>query len=258
MARRLALSTAILLVSATLVSAQQKGKFKANVSQSKEFPNVTISPAAESAPKVFRSVLQMELIVRDGKDDAVVVYTNGTVVSEDGLIVSVITGPGEVKSPTGGVEEAVILMLDGSSTVANLVAFDPAYGVAVFRADGLDVPPLKLSKSKAVANRRLSWHAVYQQGKNTILYTRPLRVSKAAHEVSGTKDLCEVIDPGTSALTAERSGSPLLALDGSVVGIMGRQKHWNVTPKNILPRKKLAWAVPAEVLAKLLKKSSDE
>lgn len=256
MARRFALTTAILLVSATLVTAQSKTKFKANVSQSKEFPNVTISPAAETAPKVFRSVLQMELIVRDGKDEAAVVYTNGTVV-EGGLIVSVIAGPGEVKSPTGGVEEAVILMLDGSSTVATLVAFDPAYGVAVFRADGLDVPALKLSKSKAVANRRLSWHAVYRQGKNTILYTRPLRISKAAHEVWGTKDLCEVIDLGTSALTADRSGSPLLALDGSLVGLMGRQKHWNVSPKNVLPRKKVAWAVPANALEKLLKKSGE-
>ena len=149
------------IISATLISAQSKSKFKANVSQSKEFPNVTISPAAETAPKVFRSVLQMELIVRGGKDEAAVIYTNGTAV-EDGLIVSVIAGPGEVKSPTGGVEEAVILMLDGSSTAATLVAFDPGYGVAVFRADGLDVPPLKLSKSKAVANRRLSWHAVYR------------------------------------------------------------------------------------------------
>jgi len=39
---------------------------------------------------------------------------------------------------------------------------------------------------------------------------------------------------------------------------MGRQKHWNVSPKNVLPRKKVAWAVPANALEKLLKKSGDE
>ena len=155
-------------------------------------------------------------------------------------MVSVIAGPGEVKSPTGGAEDAVILMLDWSSMVATLVAFDSAHGVAAFRTAELEVPSLKLSKSKAVANRSLSWHAVYRQGKNTILYTRPLRVSKAAHELSGTEDLCEVINLGTSALTADRSGSPLLALDGSPVGLMGRQKHWNVSPKNVLPRENFA------------------
>lgn len=46
-----------------------------------------------------------------------------------------------------------------------------------------------------------------------------------------------------------------VALDGTLLGIMGYHKHWNVTPKNSPPRKKLAWAVPAQVIARLLEKA---
>ncbi len=80
---------------------------------------------------------------------------------------------------------------------------------------------------------------------------------KSAHTVGATKDLCEVIDKGSSVLSAERSGSALVAHNGSLVALMGRQKHCNVSPQGTLPRTKTAWAVPASVIAKMLEQISE-
>jgi hypothetical protein len=151
-----------------------------------------------------------------------------------------------------GIESADVLMLDGSSVAAEVVSYDPAFGVAILRVKDLDLPPLSLSQKSLVAKQRVSWHAVYKDGRKTYLYTRPLHIHKAAHTVGKTTDLCQIIDNGTSALSAERSGSALVSHDRSLVALMGRQKHWEVTPKNSSPRKKLAWAVPASVIAKML------
>jgi hypothetical protein len=208
----------------------------------------------DSTPSWVRSVLQMEVVVKKGDSDAQIQYANGTVVSRDGLIVSVLDEPGTNQKESGGIESASILLLDGSGAPAEFVAYEPAYGVAVFRAKGLDLRPWALSTAPPVANRRANWHTVYKQGRKTYLYTRPLRVHKAKHQMADTEDLCQMIDPGTSSLNADRSGSALVALDGTLLGIMGWHKHWNVSPKNQSPRTKTAWAVPADVIARLLEK----
>ena len=228
------------------------------VNESKEFPNVFHSPAADSTPQWFRPVLQMEVVVKKGDADAQIQYANGTVVSKDGLIVSVLDEPGANQKKSGGVESASILMLDGSSAPAAFVAYEPAYGVAIFRVKGLELRPLTLSKAPLVAKRRLNWHTVYRRGRKTFLYTRPLQVHKAKHQMKKTEDLCEVVCTGVSGLSPDRTGSALVALDGTLLGIMGWHKHWNITPKNSPPRKKLAWAVPAHVIARLLKEANDK
>ena len=226
------------------------------VNKSKEFPNVFHSPAADSTPSWVRSVLQMEVVVKKGESDAQIQYANGTVVSKDGLIVSVLDEPGANQNKSGGIQSASILMLDGSGAPAEFVAYEPAYGVAIFRVKGLEVRPWALSKAPLVAKRRLKWHTIYRRGRRTYLYTRPLSVHKAKHQMAKTKDLCEVTCTGVSALSADRTGSALVALDGTLVGIMGWHKHWNITPKNSPPRKKLVWAVPARVIARLLKEAN--
>jgi len=222
------------------------------LSVSKEYANVIHSPAAKSTPKIFRFVLQMEVVIRKGEADAEIIDANGTAVSKDGLLVSVIAEPGENQDENGGIESATVLNLDGGGVAASLVSYAPEYGVAVFRANGLKLPPIAQSTASHVTNRRVNWRTVYRQGDRTVLYSRPLRVHAATHEKAETKDLCEMIDPGTSALSAPRSGSVLIALDGTLLGIMGRLKHWNVTPKNTPPRRKLAWAVPAKLIARLI------
>ncbi|MDA0282633.1 MAG: hypothetical protein O3B13_17225 [Planctomycetota bacterium] len=62
----------------------------------------------------------------------------------------------------------------------------------------------------------------------------------------------------TSTVCAEWTGSPLIALNGTLAGIMGWHKHWNGTPKNSPPLNKLAWAAPAHVIARLLKVAGDQ
>jgi hypothetical protein len=252
MTRPIILTIAILLLLAPDAFSQGKKKPNPNINESKEFANVFHSPSADKTPKVFRSVIQLELVIKRGDNDAQVQYVDGTVVSSDGLIATVFDEPGANKSDLGGIESASLLMLDGSGVAAKVVAYDSAYGVAILRVADLKLPHLTLSKKSLVAKQRLNWHAVYKNGRRTFLYTRPLQIHKSAHMVGETEDLCQVIDPGTSALSEERSGSALLAHDGSLVALMGWQKHWNVTPKNSPPRKKLAWVVPAQVVAKML------
>ena len=230
----------------------QPNKPKPNINASKEFPGVFHSPSADATPKVFRSIFQLEIVIKRGEEEAQVMYADGTAVSADGLIATVLDEPGTVQDEQGGIESAAVLMLNGSSASARVVAYDPAHGVAILRVEDLELPPLTLSKKSLVAKQRVSWHAVYKAGRRTFLYTRPLRIHKSAHTVGGTDDLCEIIDVGTSALSAERSGSALVSHDGNLVALMGRLKHWNVTPKNQQPRKKLAWAVPAHVIANIL------
>jgi hypothetical protein len=110
-----------------------------------------------------------------------------------GLIVSVLDEPGANQNKSGGIESASVLMLDGSGAPAEFVAYEPAYGVAVFRAQGLELRPLSLSKAPPVSNRRANWHAIYKQGRKTYLYTRPLRVHRATDQIADTEDLCQML-----------------------------------------------------------------
>lgn len=227
------------------------------VNESKEFPDVYHSPAADSTPPWYRSVLQMEVVVKKGDEDAQIQYANGTVVSKDGLLVSVLDAPDASNDGESGIQSAAVLLLDGSSAPVELVKYEPTYGVAVFRAKGLDVRPIRLSKAPPVAKRQINWHTVYRRGPKTYLYTRPLEVHKATYQVGGAEDLCEVTCKGVSGLSSDRTGSALVALDGTLLGIMGYQKSWNVTPKNAGPRQKFAWAVPANVLERLLEEATN-
>lgn len=249
MTRLLIPTIAILLLVASTACSQEKRKVKPNINASKEFPGVFHSPSADATPKVFRSVFQLEVVIKRDEQEAQVVYADGTVISSEGLIATVLDAPGTVQEELGGIESVTLLMLNGGSADAQVVAYDSAYGMALVRVDDLELPHLVLSKRSLVARQRVNWHAVYRDGRKTYLYTRPLLIHKSAHSAGGTEDLCEIIDLGSSALSAERSGSALVAHDGSLVALMGRQEHWNVTPKSQLPRKKLAWAVPAQVIA---------
>ena len=195
----------------------------------------------------------MEIVIEKKGEDAQIQYANGT-VGGDGLLVTVLDEPGSNTEPSGGIQSGSLVFPDGSGAPVSLVSYDAEYGVAVFKAEGLDLPQLKISQAPPVLNRRLTLHTAYKNGRNTILSTRPLNIHKAKFERGGSKDLCRVIDLGTSALSVERSGSPLSAFDGTVVGIMGRHKHWDVSPKDVKPRLKLGWAVPADVIARLLEK----
>lgn len=255
MTRLIVLSALVSLCLASTAFGQAKPKRKPDINESKEFPNVFHSPSADATPKVFRSILQMEVIVQSGEGDPKVQYANGVVLSRDGLIVSVVAEPGASDKADGGIQSASILTLDGGGVEAKLVSYDAVYGVAVFRTRGLEVSPLRLSTAPIVANRRVNWHAIFKNGRKTYLYSRPLRVHKSSYSKSDAAGLCEIIDTGSSSLNADRSGSALVSLDGTLLGLMGRQKHWNVTPKNNPPRKKLAWAVPAKVIAQIIEKA---
>lgn len=224
---------------------------QAEVNETKEYPNAYHSPAAEKIAPVFHSVVQMELVVKKGDADASVQYVNGVVLNRDGLIASVVNTPGEGTPETGGIEAATILMLDGSGAKAELVRYSSDHGVALFQAPGLDVRPIALAETPLVGGRRVLWHTVFKEGRKTYLYTRALKVYKASHTVGSADDLCLIIDHESSSLTAERSGSALVGPDGTLLGLMGYQPHWNLT-KNQSPRTKTAWAVPAAVIAELI------
>lgn len=257
MKRTLALALLCLFATSSMVAAQNKGKPKPNINESKEYPNVVHSPSAESTPPVFRSVLQMEIVIKDGDAEPAIRYADGVVVGKDGLLACVVDAA-DSKLTEESIEGADVLLLDKIAVAAELVKWDAAHGLALFRAKDLNHPALALSKRTLVAKRRLTWHCVYRDGRRTILYTRPLQVHKSKITVGTTEDLCEVIDYGTSALGAERSGSALLSLDGQLVALMGRQPHWNVAPKNVRPRTKTAIAVPASVVAAAIESATEK
>lgn len=257
MKRTLPLALLCLLATSSMVTAQDKPKFVPNINESKEYPNVFHSPSAESTPPVFRSVLQMEIVVKEGDEEPAVRYADGVVVGEGGLLACVVD-VADSQLTEESIEAADVLLLDRSAVSAELIKWDAAHGLALFRAENLDPPALQLSKRTLVAKRRLTWHCVYSHGRKTCLYTRPLQVHKSKITVGATEDMCEVIDYESSALTAERSGSALLSLDGQLVALMGRQKHWNVSPKNVRPRTKVANAVPASVVAAAIESATEE
>ena len=231
--------------------ADAQSKPHPDINESSEFPGVFHSPSAESTPSVFRSVLNMEIVITAGNGDAEVRYANGVVLSRSGLIVSVLDGPASTISGEN-IQSTTILMLDGGAVEAELVKFDASHGLGVFRTEGLSLPALELSTARLVSKRRLNWHTVFNSGRKVFLYSRPLQVHKGEATVGQVDDLCEIIDQGSSSLTADRSGSALLSLDGRLVAVMGRQPHWNVSPKSVHPRTKTAWAVPAHVIAQLI------
>jgi len=218
-----------------------------DINESKEYSNVIHSPSAESTPPVFRSVLQLEIAVEEENGEAAIRYANGVVVGSKKWIVCVLDQPNSNLS-VERIQSADILMLDGTSVSVKVDRVDAAHGLAVFRAAGLDAPALEISDRAPVAKRRLNWHAVYHQGQKTVLYSRPLQIHKARLTIGETDTLCEVIDHESSALSAERSGSALLSLDGRLVAVMGRQPYWNVSPRSVRPRTKVSWAVPAKVI----------
>ncbi len=217
-----------------------------NINKSTEFDGVYHSPSAKHAPVAFRSVYQMEIVVETGQPDTQLVYANGTVVSNDGLVLSVMSVPGVDVTITS----ASVLFLDGRSATAQLVAQVSAYGVAVFRVQHPELRPLPISTTPFVGNRRATWHTVFREGRKTFLYRRPLRLHESGFQ--NNDELCRLIDHDSSSLTAERSGSAIIALNGTLLAVMGRQKHWNVTPKNGSPQTKTAWAVPASAIRKIL------
>lgn len=248
-------ATCLLLLASPVISQERP---RPDINESTEFPNVFLSPSADQHPRVFGAIFQMEVVVQRGDADAEIVYANGTVVSDDGLIVSVIDEPNSSQDESGGIQSAALLTLAGGGVPASLVAYEPAYGLAIFRVTGLDLRPLVLSQSPPVANRRVNWHAVFKNGRKTYLYSRPLRLHQSSYQLAGTEDLIEIIDAGSSSLNADRSGSALVADDGTLVGIMGRLEHWNVTPASSPPRLKLAWAVPAHVIERLLEEAGSD
>ena len=257
MKQTLALTILLLIASSSMVVAQKKGRPNPNINESTEYPNVIHSPSAESTPPVFRSVLQMEIIVRDGDSEPEIRYADGVVVGKEGLLACVVDSA-DSKLTAESIEGADVLLLDKSAFAAELINWDAAHGLALFRAIDLKHPALELSKRTLVAKRRLTWHCVYQSGEQTILYSRPLQVHKSKVSVGATEDMCEIIDYGSSALTAERSGSAMLSLDGQLVALMGRQPHWNVSPKGVQPRTKVAVAVPAAVVSKAIENMSQQ
>ena len=111
------LSTTILLVSILAVPAFAQKKGKPDINASQEFPGVYHSPSAESTPPVFRSILQMEVITQAGDSDAQLLYANGTVVSRDGLLASVVHGPSGSDQPNGGITSASVLMHGSTSAL---------------------------------------------------------------------------------------------------------------------------------------------
>ena len=228
-----------------------------DINSSLEFPGVFHSPSADATPDVFRSIIQLEVVVRFGDEEAQVLYADGTVVSADGILVTALDTP-DTKLKKLIIESASLLMLDGRIAPAEVLSYDPAYGVAILRVKQLKLPHLTLSKKSLAAKQRLTWHTVFTDGQRTFLYTRPLRIHKSVHRVGGTMDLCQVIDQGTSALSAEKSGSALVAYDGTLVALMGRQPRWDLPPKNVQPRTKLAWAVPAQVISRIIAEANGD
>ena len=112
-----------------------KPKVIPNINRSTEYPNVYHSPSADSTPPAFRSIFQMEVVVKRGEEEAGVVYANGTVVTEKGHIASVIDVPNATTEDFGGIVSASVLTLDGGGAEAKLVSWEPAYGVAVFQVE---------------------------------------------------------------------------------------------------------------------------
>ena len=212
---------------------------------------LSIAPSADGTPTVFRSVFQLEIAVKPEEGEAEVRYADGVVVAKGGLIASVFAAPNSnmANSNIGSVD---VLMLDGSAIPAKVVAVDALHGLALVRADDATLPALELSDRSPVAKRRLDWNAVFREGQKTILYSRPLQIHRSKVAVGEVDDLCQVIDHASSSLTAARSGSALLSLDGRLVALMGRQPHWDVSPKSVRPRTKVAHAVPARIVRQLI------
>lgn len=241
----------------TLTSAQapaQNGPAAVtpNVSASTEYSDVIYSPSAKTTPEVFRSVVQLEIAVKENdQEEASIRYADAVVISKDGLMACVFAKPNS-HLDKASIESVDLLMLDGTAAAAKVLAVDPAHGLALFQVNEPNLSPMELSSRSLVAKRRLNWHAVYRQGQKTILYSRPLQVHRARLKIGNSDDFCQVIDSASSALTADRSGSALVALDGTLVALMGRQPHWDVSPKSVRPRTKVAHAVPASVIRQLV------
>ncbi len=86
----LALAAVCLFAMSSMVAAQKKARPNPNINVSKEYPNVIHSPSAESTPPVFRSVLQMEIVVKEGDAEPAIRYADGVVVRKDGLMACVL------------------------------------------------------------------------------------------------------------------------------------------------------------------------
>ena len=125
-----------LTMTSNAVNAQKKSKPHPDINESKEYPNVIHSPSAESTPPVFRSVLQMEIVVREGADEPAIRYADGVVVAKDGLLACVVDAA-DSKLTAENIEGADVLLLDtrnqfAPKKVAETRGWNPQQGAMMY------------------------------------------------------------------------------------------------------------------------------
>lgn len=142
---------------------------------------------------------------------------SGFIVRADGLIV---TNKHVVNDDEA---EYSVVMNDGKSYPATVVAKDPVNDVAVIKIEGKDLPTLKLGDSASVkiGQTVIAIGNALGQYRNTVtkgVISGKARTITAGDSSGGSETLDDVFQTDAS-INPGNSGGPLLDLDGSVIAI---------------------------------------
>ena len=170
-------------------------------------------------------------------------YQCGTTLSGSGFVVArdrIVTNAHVV----AGIDRPVVEAPNGSAVSGRVVAFDPEHDLAVIAVQGLDVPALPVAAVPAPATT--GWVAGYPFG-------GPLTVGSAAVVGTGSADMSiegrrTVREVTTLAAQVNHgnSGGPVLAADGSVIGVVFAKSETNAN---------VGYAVPTSILDPLARQS---
>lgn len=193
-------------------------------------------PTAAETPAVQRAVGSVVRITGAA-------YQCGTTLSGSGFVVArdrIVTNAHVV----AGIDRPVVEAPNGSAVSGRVVAFDPEHDLAIIAVQGLDVPALPVAAVPAPATT--GWVAGYPFG-------GPLSVGSAAVVGTGSADMSiegrrTVREVTTLAARVNHgnSGGPVLAADGSVIGVVFAKSETNAN---------VGYAVPTSTLDPLARQA---
>jgi hypothetical protein len=182
----------------------------------------------------------------DGRVQATTVYMNGTIVSPDGLIAVAVSPELE---PTKRLKSAIVNLPNEQVVAGRLIAYDAEFGVGLLKVDTQELPYLPLSAEPIAANRRLALHAkgvwgIHEQSS----FGGEIRVEQLNYRVNDTDGFFTLSRNFAHAITREQAGAALVTRNSHLDGILG----WNLASLKAPVIKEAVWAVPANVIQRLL------
>ena len=171
--------------------------------------------ATDIANKVLPSVVSISVTTASGGDEG-----SGSIISSDGMI---LTNNHVVSAAANGGARIEVVLYDGRTLPAKIVATDPQTDIAVIKAEGVgDLPPISFGDSQAVnvgdAVMAIGSPLGLSSTVTTGIVSAKNRPVQATGERGGEASLIDAIQTDAS-INPGNSGGALVNMNGELIGI---------------------------------------